>query len=84
MKNMRGDCRGRPGPGACDRVSCSWGSAIYYCNDNRHEIWEPCRWIGDVAHSIVSKCADRGANGRTLGQAFDRRQWNVIVAAGDC
>ncbi|KAK4450293.1 hypothetical protein QBC34DRAFT_379493 [Podospora aff. communis PSN243] len=84
LKGLQGSCRNPPGPGFCGRVSCSWGSGIYYCNDNRHEIWVPCRDLGDVAHSIVSRCADRGANGRTLGQAFHSGNWNVIVAAGDC
>ncbi|KAK0652725.1 hypothetical protein B0T16DRAFT_443880 [Cercophora newfieldiana] len=84
MRRMPGDCRAPAGPGHCERVSCSWGSAIYYCNDNRSEHWEPCRWIGDVAAAIVTKCADRDGNGRTLGQAFDQRNWNVIVASGSC
>ncbi|KAK3294235.1 uncharacterized protein B0H64DRAFT_433438 [Chaetomium fimeti] len=32
LRGIKGDCRGRPGPGTCDRVSCSWDSAIYFCN----------------------------------------------------
>ncbi|KAK0623902.1 hypothetical protein B0T14DRAFT_565219 [Immersiella caudata] len=84
LRGISGNCRGRPGPSACDRVSCSWKSAIFYCNDNRHEIWVPCRQLGDVAAAIVSRCGDQGHNGRTLGQAFDRGHWNVIVAESDC
>ncbi|KAK4150415.1 hypothetical protein C8A00DRAFT_46188 [Chaetomidium leptoderma] len=87
LRGISGDCRGAPGPGACGRVSCSWSSAIYYCNDNTYEIWEPCRWIGDVAASIVDSCEyldQVPLRGRTIGQAFDYRKWNTIVAAGDC
>ncbi|CAP73377.1 uncharacterized protein PODANS_2_7610 [Podospora anserina S mat+] len=31
-----------PGPGNCGRVSCSWKSAIYWCND----VSSPWLWVG--------------------------------------
>lgn len=30
-----------PGPGNCGRVSCSYNSAIYWCNDVRHPSYTP-------------------------------------------
>lgn len=34
-----------PGPGACGRVSCSYGAAIYWCNDVSLYLflWHPSR-----------------------------------------
>lgn len=86
LQSITGDCRANPGPGSCGRVSCSWDNAIYYCNDNNVEHWEPCRWIGDVAGSIADSCwYFNGYNGFYVhGQAFDYRNWNTIVAWGDC
>ncbi|KAK4455195.1 hypothetical protein QBC34DRAFT_490277 [Podospora aff. communis PSN243] len=85
LQSITGDCRANPGPGACGRVSCSWDNAIYYCNDNHVEHWEPCRWIGDVAGNIADSCWwYNGVGFSVLGQAFDYRNWNTIVAWGDC
>jgi hypothetical protein len=82
LRGISGNCRAPPR--SCSRVSCSWGSAIYYCNDNAGEFWVPCRSLGDIAASIVTECADQFNNGRTHGQAFNVQNWNVIVAAGEC
>lgn len=85
LQSITGDCRADPGPGSCGRVSCSWTNAIYYCNDNTVEHWEPCRWIGDVAGSIADSCWYYNGHGYSvLGQAFDLRNWNTIVANGAC
>ncbi|KAK4449680.1 hypothetical protein QBC34DRAFT_380138 [Podospora aff. communis PSN243] len=84
LKGLQGWCLHTSGPRTCDRVSCSWGSAVYWCNDNQGYALVLCAFLGHYAADIVSQCADQGANGRTLGQAFDSGNWNVIVAAGDC
>ncbi|KAK4103487.1 hypothetical protein N658DRAFT_484419 [Parathielavia hyrcaniae] len=85
LRGITGDCYQNPGPGACGRVSCSWQNAIYYCNDNNYGIWEPCRWIGDVAAEIADACTYSTFPGWAVhGQAFDWRNWNTIVAHGSC
>ncbi|KAK4214775.1 hypothetical protein QBC37DRAFT_481983 [Rhypophila decipiens] len=90
LQGITGNCRADPGPGVCTRVSCSWNSGIFYCNDNSAEHWEPCRWIGDVAGGIVNKCnwfqviPFFGTRQVVHGQAFDRRNWNTIVAYSSC
>lgn len=33
LRRVRGLPSNGPGPGNCARVSCSWGSAIWWCND---------------------------------------------------
>ncbi|KAK0622456.1 hypothetical protein B0T14DRAFT_494110 [Immersiella caudata] len=81
LRGISGDCRAPPGPGNCGRVSCSWGAAIYYCNDNPHEHWVRCAKIGDVARAIATKCYGWAY---FRGQGFDKGNWNTIIAAGDC
>ena len=33
LRGVKGLPTNGPGPGNCARVSCSWSSAIYWCND---------------------------------------------------
>jgi hypothetical protein len=33
LRGIRGKVHMRAGPAACDRVSCSYGAAVYLCND---------------------------------------------------
>jgi hypothetical protein len=33
LRKVSGQPRNGPGPGNCGRVSCSWGNAIWWCND---------------------------------------------------
>lgn len=35
LRGVPGQPKGGPGPGNCARVSCSYNSAIYWCNDVR-------------------------------------------------
>ncbi|KAH8839851.1 hypothetical protein MCOR27_004063 [Pyricularia oryzae] len=72
-----------PGPGACGRVSCSYNSAIWWCNDNR-SVWGPGGWefIAQGAQKVIDTCA-RNADW-VSGQAFDDRNWNTIVRGDSC
>ncbi|KAK0627468.1 hypothetical protein B0T14DRAFT_493554 [Immersiella caudata] len=64
----------RQGPATCGRVSCSYDSAIYFCNENTYEIWEPCAWIGDEAKEVRGSCQiPYGGGAHVRGQAFDWR-----------
>ncbi|KAL8329670.1 hypothetical protein RB597_005108 [Gaeumannomyces tritici] len=81
LRTILGQCRADPGPWSCGRVSCSWNSAIHYCNDNSEEHWEPCRWIGDVAEGIIRLCEN---NGGVSGEARDQRRWYTVVGRGNC
>lgn len=33
LRSITGKPKNGPGPNNCGRVSCSWNSAIYWCND---------------------------------------------------
>lgn len=71
-----------PGPGACSRVSCSYKSAIYWCNDDndRKELdsWEKVASNAEVVMHLCVWKLDGGVY-QTRGQLFDPDGWNVIV-----
>ncbi|KAL2813072.1 hypothetical protein BDW59DRAFT_167617 [Aspergillus cavernicola] len=76
-----------PGPGECSRVSCSWDSAIWWCNDTRET--KSLRSFNDIAigvQAIWSECSFRepGYNMVVSGQAFHKTNWNVIVRKDSC
>ncbi|KAK3402525.1 hypothetical protein B0T20DRAFT_449583 [Sordaria brevicollis] len=46
-----------PGPGNCGRVSCSWNSAIYWCNnDTEVKTLDSFRAIADGAQFVLNNC----------------------------
>lgn len=76
-----------PGPGTCARVSCSYDSAIYWCNDNRSR--KELNSFKNIAHGadrIKNKCyaSYKPGTGMTNGQIFYKDNWNVIVRGDNC
>ncbi|KAI0132840.1 hypothetical protein BJ170DRAFT_592778 [Xylariales sp. AK1849] len=93
LRNIPGECRKDARPNAdhakCSRVSCSYSAAIFYCNDNFHQVWTSCASLGDRARSIANECQYQAKSinlpeWRVVGQQFDTDGWNVIVASDDC
>ncbi|KAI0117732.1 hypothetical protein GGR51DRAFT_555016 [Nemania sp. FL0031] len=86
LRKIHGDCTNGPGPGNCSRVSCSYSSGIWFCNDNPRPMSVPCSTFGDRAWDIVEKCYAFGdfPTDSVHGQDFDAAGWNVIVAGADC
>ncbi|KAI9367243.1 hypothetical protein BJX61DRAFT_547663 [Aspergillus egyptiacus] len=80
--------KGRPSlpPHTCGRVSCSWRSAIRWCNDNDHEKVLPSYHnIADSAQVIVDRCSHsvHGIKGvRGWEGHFDG--WRGIVDWASC
>ncbi|KAI8219424.1 hypothetical protein K4K54_009529 [Colletotrichum sp. SAR 10_86] len=77
---------GRPwnaaGPGTCGRVSCSWNSAIWWCNDAKsRKTLDSYSSIADGATRALSVCK---GNPLVSGQAFHKTNWNVIVRRASC
>lgn len=69
---------------ACTRVSCSYDSAIYYCNDNSVRIGVACNYLGyGMAQRILDDCATCGGNCLVSGQIWDQDNYNVIVSASN-
>ncbi|KAG6086019.1 hypothetical protein E4U15_000979 [Claviceps sp. LM218 group G6] len=66
-----------PGPGKCSRVSCSYKSAIWWCNNRTKELilnnFDP---IISAARAILKDCEKHGT---VCGQADMPPEWQVIV-----
>ncbi|KAH9236308.1 hypothetical protein K456DRAFT_1832328, partial [Colletotrichum gloeosporioides 23] len=72
------------GPASCGRVSCSYNSAIWWCNDDTQaKELNSFREISDGALYVIKKCRV-GESTRVAGQAFHKDNWNVIVRWARC
>ncbi|BCS24341.1 uncharacterized protein APUU_40785A [Aspergillus puulaauensis] len=67
--------------GKCERVSCSWGDAILWCNDATKTRSLPSyNNIADGAQTIMDGCYKRGESTRGFGGSLDHPdKWRVIV-----
>ncbi|RFN54322.1 serine threonine protein kinase [Fusarium flagelliforme] len=91
LRGIRGDLRIRPGPRACDRISCSHNAAIYLCNDNPFEKWIQS-WddVANGAKACNNECRYFSYDGSltewvTSGQRFhDPGLFNVILRYDTC
>ncbi|KAF4589827.1 hypothetical protein GQ602_003716 [Ophiocordyceps camponoti-floridani] len=74
------------GPGSCSRVSCSWNSAIWLCNDNPSTLLIS-NWP-DVARSaqrIVDACSElKTDGGRVKGYSIEPGGWRVVIGHTVC
>ncbi|EAW14558.1 uncharacterized protein ACLA_075980 [Aspergillus clavatus NRRL 1] len=72
-----------PGPGNCGRVSCSYNSAIYWCNDNNYQYTLNGFYdIASGANYIGQTCLINSDT--TSGQIFYTDNWNVVVRGDSC
>jgi len=73
---------------SCVRISCSWNSAIYLCNDNYYGITPTCPYMASYAQDIINDCttpADRVVGDWSVcGQLFDSDGYNIIVRWDAC
>ncbi|KAF6795050.1 hypothetical protein CSOJ01_13509 [Colletotrichum sojae] len=74
-----------PGPGQCGRVSCSYNTQIWWCNDvsvdTKTKTLSTFRHIANGAQAAYNDCTDwEYFSYFSSGQAFHKRDnWNVIV-----
>ncbi|QDS75117.1 hypothetical protein FKW77_007416 [Venturia effusa] len=74
-----------PGPQKCSRVSCSWGSAILWCNDQAAGLsFDSFERIVQGAWLVLNSCANAWPAHKIAGQAFNPDGWNVLVRDADC
>ncbi|CCC04870.1 hypothetical protein SMACR_04238 [Sordaria macrospora] len=82
-----------PGPGNCGRVSCSYDSAIYWCNDNPEvkslDSYSSIGWAAQFTLDSKDKaCKDiwgeTPVDDGVKGQVFVEGNWNVVVRKDDC
>ncbi|KAJ4387449.1 hypothetical protein N0V93_008041 [Gnomoniopsis smithogilvyi] len=89
LKTVTGTPVNNPGPGTCNRVSCSYDSAIYWCNDNPTTyVLDNFTLIADGAQQIMNDCTFQEVNNVCddvlNGQQFFSGGWNVIVKGDSC
>ncbi|KAK8009285.1 hypothetical protein PG991_011836 [Apiospora marii] len=77
LRGVPGRPQNGPGPGRCGRVSCSWDSAIWWCNDNKKSrTLDSFSAIANSAQAILDQCSDRGSD--FSGQGFEPSNWNTL------
>ncbi|KAH8592927.1 hypothetical protein B0O99DRAFT_224553 [Bisporella sp. PMI_857] len=83
LKRLPGACSVGAGWGTCTRLSCSYSSGIYLCNDNTFPIAPTCSYMALYAEDILRGCPQdiSTGTGRIRGQEFDTDNYNIIVSA---
>ncbi|KAI1269082.1 hypothetical protein F5Y18DRAFT_176142 [Xylariaceae sp. FL1019] len=78
-------------PKTCGRISCSYNSAIWWCNDNNGVSEYACSDFAPLALHVADECCwlRRGSSRRykywmTSGSAFDDRNFHVDVRHARC
>ncbi|KAI1506124.1 hypothetical protein F5X99DRAFT_426151 [Biscogniauxia marginata] len=71
-------------PLSCGRVSCSYNSGIFFCNQNNYPTSQPCNWFADYAQSVLDTCLDEDTYPNIKGQDYDSDGWSVIVGGQEC
>ncbi|KAM5359997.1 hypothetical protein ACJZ2D_014038 [Fusarium nematophilum] len=81
-----GYCGLDDGPYKCARISCSYNSAIWLCNDQDTPLRVKCKDLAPFIHKIRDDCYTPGfGEPLTRGQIFsDDEKWNVIVGKDSC
>ncbi|EHK99809.1 hypothetical protein M7I_4304 [Glarea lozoyensis 74030] len=73
-------------PRSCARISCSWDSAIFLCNDRNDFIQPSCAYLASYASDIINFCHQdvNGIGIAVAGQEFDTENYNVLVRYSNC
>ncbi|KAI0023990.1 hypothetical protein F4780DRAFT_687494 [Xylariomycetidae sp. FL0641] len=85
LRRFQGVCAVSPGPYVCVRVSCSWNSAIWWCNDKTDSLMGSCNIVADLSQYVVDACT-YGPNPEILltwGQVFSSDHTNNVYCAKD-
>ncbi|KAL2819135.1 hypothetical protein BJX63DRAFT_28448 [Aspergillus granulosus] len=69
-------------PKSCGRVSCSYWTAIYWCNNNDETHYlRSFDTIADGAQFLLDKC---GGDGSPFGEVYTDNNWGVRVVSDPC
>ncbi|KAJ0323938.1 hypothetical protein COL5a_008054 [Colletotrichum fioriniae] len=83
LRGVKGKPYHPPGPKTCARVSCSWKSAIWWCNhaQTSREL-DSYALIADGTDHIIQVCK---TNGEWIdGQTWHKDNWSVVVGRDNC
>ncbi|GAB1205198.1 hypothetical protein APSETT445_003869 [Aspergillus pseudonomiae] len=100
LRGVSGQPSNGPGPGNCGRVSCSWGAAIWWCNDvslvasciqalyshfEQNTFTKVLPSFNNIADGAQVILNNCQRGGVKLsGQDFHSDNWNVIVRGDSC
>ncbi|KAH7346430.1 hypothetical protein BKA65DRAFT_551336 [Rhexocercosporidium sp. MPI-PUGE-AT-0058] len=85
LRKIGGTCG--VGVRTCARVSCSWNSAIFLCNDNPNHLDVSSNQIADYTQDLVNACdkyVSRWRGHAFGGRIFDNGGWQVVVLREQC
>ncbi|KAK3997918.1 hypothetical protein QBC44DRAFT_303042 [Cladorrhinum sp. PSN332] len=82
LRGLSGEARNGPGPRNCGRVSCSYSSAIWYCNNNNYAKSMPWYHIANAAQVLLDQCSWTNIGGYryAAGERHHDDGWFTIVA----
>ncbi|WYZ33917.1 hypothetical protein EsH8_I_000193 [Colletotrichum jinshuiense] len=85
LRKVPGKPKASAGPASCGQVSCSWNTAIWWCNDDtKPKELGSYADISDGARWIWNRCTDfEFYSYYSSGQAFHADNWNVIIKESD-
>ncbi|KAG0651563.1 hypothetical protein D0Z07_1498 [Hyphodiscus hymeniophilus] len=71
---------------SCSRISCSYSSSIWLCNDNDIRVNRLGSEYALYATALIERCGSRDPNGDLVvcGQVFDILGYNIIVREDSC
>ncbi|KFX99561.1 hypothetical protein V495_00894 [Pseudogymnoascus sp. VKM F-4514 (FW-929)] len=68
----------RLGPAVVTRISCSWSAAIYWGNNNNHDIAIACNYLG---YGLSQRAYDQCHHDDVIsGQAFDQGNYYTLLS----
>ncbi|KGO38353.1 hypothetical protein PEX1_068910 [Penicillium expansum] len=83
LRGVNGKPSNGPGPGNCGRVSCSYNSAIWWCNDNTSpKTLGGFNNIADSAQVIINQCGPTEVY--VSGEENHGDKWRGIVRRSPC
>ncbi|KAI0379516.1 hypothetical protein F5Y04DRAFT_259889 [Hypomontagnella monticulosa] len=83
LRGKSGKCHMQAGPRVCTRISCSYKSGIFWCNDNKHDITIDCADWSSYSQDILDKCQTN--DNQIAGQEFSTSdKWNILIGRGNC
>ncbi|KAL4733705.1 hypothetical protein BDV11DRAFT_175437 [Aspergillus similis] len=83
LRGVSGRPTNGPGPGNCGRVSCSYNSAIWWCNDNTSAKTLPgFNNIADGAQVVINHCAPTDVY--VAGEEDHNDNWRAVVRRSPC
>ncbi|KAK3391275.1 hypothetical protein B0H63DRAFT_520469 [Podospora didyma] len=81
LRKVPGWCENGPGPDNCGQISCSYKTAIVWCNDNTVSYGRPCRDFGNFTNEIVKQCGNGTQFG---GQLYHSDNFRVRIQWSEC